>query len=402
MNFWVSLKLFNRILKVLTSSLCCMTFLQVAYATPYIPHSPKQVLEKLPTTTNSSVKQFKNLRSQLASDPNNIQLASQLAKLYIEQSREEGDPRYIGYAQAALAPWWNLTQPPVDILVLRATLLQSTHQFDKSLADLNLVLKLDHRNGQAWLTRATILQVQGEYAEALQSCERVYPLASALIALTCNSNVNNLSGHAAQSYKELKQGLEQTNNPSSSVQIWVLTLLAEMAERLGCISAAEKHFQQAIRLGNPDAYLLGAYSDFLLDQQRPKEVVKLLEDKTKIDPLLLRYAEALTAMHLPEGKIQIEAIRQRFDEAMMRDDTIHQREQSRFELRLMGDPKRALEIARLNWKIQKEPADARVYLEAALALNDKKATQSIMGWIESHHLEDAALKRLINQHSAAK
>jgi len=379
-----------------------MIFTQATYAAPYIPHSPNQVLEKLPTTTNSSVKQFKNLRSQLATDPNNIQLASELAKLYIEQSREEGDPRYIGYAQAALAPWWKLAQPPVDILVLRATLLQSTHQFDKSLADLNLVLKLDPRNGQAWLTRATILQVQGEYAKALQSCEHLYSLAPALITLTCKSNVNNLSGHAGQSYQELKQGLEQASNPSPSTQIWVLTLLAEMAERLEDIAAAEKHFQHAIRLGYPDAYLLGAYSDFLLDQHRPQEVVKLLEDKTKIDALLLRYAEALTAMHLPEGKNKIEVIRQRFDEAMMRDDTVHQREQSRFELRLMHNPKRALKIAKLNWEIQKEPADARVYLEAALALNDKKATLLIIGWIESHHLEDAALKRLMTQQSAAK
>lgn len=387
-------------LKILTTCLFCTMLMQTANATPYIPNTPYQVLEKLPSTTNSSVKQFKNLRLQLVSDPNNIQLASQLTRLYIEQSREEGDPRYLGYAQAALAPWWKLTQPPVDILILRATLLQSTHQFDKSLADLNLVLKLDHNNGQAWLTRATILQVQGEYAKALQSCEQLYSLAPALITLTCTSNVNNLSGHAAQSYQGLKQGLEHENDSSLSIQIWVLTLLAEMAERLGDIAAAEKHFQHAIGLGEPDSYLLGAYSDFLLDQHRPQEVAKLLKAKTKIDPLLLRYAEALTAMHLPEGKIQIEAIRQRFDAAMMRGDTVHQREQSRFELRLMHNPKRALEIARLNWEIQKEPADARVYLEAALALNDKNATLPLIGWIESHHLEDAALKRLVSNQSA--
>ena len=387
-------------LKVLTRYLFCAVLMQTANATPYIPNTPEQVLEKLPATANSSVKQFKKLRLQLASDPNNVQLASQLTRLYIEQSRKQGDPRYLGYAQAALQPWWKLTQPPVDILILRATLLQSTHQFDKSLADLNLVLKLDHNNGQAWLTRATILQVQGEYVKALQSCEQLYSLAPALITLNCISNVNNLSGQAAKSYQDLKQGLEQADNPSPSIQIWVLTLLAEMAERLGDAAAAEKHFQHAIRLGDPDSYLLGDYSDFLLDRHRPQKVVSLLMTKTKIDPLLLRYAEALTATNSPEGKIQIEAIRQRFDAAMMRGDTVHQREQSRFELRLMHNPKRALEIAKLNWEIQKEPADARVYLEAALALNDKNATLPLIGWIQSHHLEDAALNELLSSKSA--
>ena len=166
-----------------------IVMMQRAHATPYIPNNPNQVLEKLPQTINLSNKEFKNLRLQLASDPNNVDLATKLTKLYIEQSREEGDPRYLGYAEAALAPWWKHPQPPVDILVLRATLLQSTHQFDKSLADLDLVLKLDQSNGQAWLTRATILQVQGKYAKALRSCEQLDTLAPALITLTCTAKI---------------------------------------------------------------------------------------------------------------------------------------------------------------------------------------------------------------------
>ncbi len=378
-----------------------IVMMQGAYATPYIPNNPNQVLEKLPQTTNSSTKEFKNLRIQLASDPNNVELATKLTKLYIEQSREEGDPRYLGYAEASLAPWWKLAQPPVDILVLRATLLQSTHQFNKSLVDLDLVLKLDQSNGQAWLTRATILQVQGEYAKALRSCEQLYSLAPALITLTCIANVKNLNGQATQSYEELKAALEQTTDISPSIQVWVLTLLAEMAERLGDVAMAEKHFQHAIKFGDPDTYLLGAYCDFLLDQHRPQEVIDLLKTKTRVDPLLLRYAEALTAMHLPAAKMQVEALRQRFDAAMMRGDTIHQREQSRFELRLRNNPLRALEIAKLNWEIQKEPADARVYLEAGLASGKKDATLQLLRWLEAHHLEDAILKKMIANHKSA-
>ena len=269
-------------LKLITSSLLIivtMVTAQRAYATPYIPNNPKQVLEKLPQTINASNKQFKNLRLQLAADSNNVALATKLTKLYIEQSREEGDPRYLGYAEAALAPWWKLVQPPVDILVLRATLLQSTHQFDKSIADLDLVLKLDQSNGQAWLTRATILQVQGEYAKALRSCEQLDTLAPVLITLTCSANIKNLNGQATQSYQALKAALAQTPDVSPSIQIWVLTLLAEMAERLDDVAMAEKHFKHAIKLGDPDTYLLGAYSDFLLDQQRPQEVINLLKTK---------------------------------------------------------------------------------------------------------------------------
>ena len=335
------------------------------------------------------------VRAALAASPDDIMLACALAKLYIERSRNEGDPRYLGYAQAALSPWWKMLQPPLPVLVLRATLLQSTHRFNESLADLNSVLKMDRHNGQAWLTRATVLQVQGRYDEARKSCEQLYPLAPELITLTCLDNVANLRGQAHKSYEELKQALANSARTDTGIQVWVLTLLAEMAVRMGDSSQAQQHFRQAMALEPPDTYLLGAYSDFLLDQQRPAEVIALLKDKTRVDALLLRYALALKALNSPETAGQIEILKQRFDAAMLRGDTVHQREQSRFELQLRGNAVEALKVAQLNWAVQKEPADVRTFLEAATAANDKDAAQPLLGWLKSTGLEYAALTPLI-------
>ena len=371
------------------------------FASPYIPSSPAQVLEKLPANSATSTKEFKHLRAVLNVKPNNTSVATQLAKLYIERSRIEGDPRYLGYAQAALAPWWKLNAPPVEVLVLRATLLQSTHHFDPSLIDLNKVLKLDPKNGQAWITRATILQVQAKYAEAYQSCEHLYSIASTLITLTCATNIHNLSGQAQKSYAKLKAAYSESGETNPSIQVWVLTLLAEMATRLDDSKAAEQYFQQAIKIEEPDSYLLGAYSDFLLDEQRPQLVIQLLKTKTRIDALLLRYAEALKATKSAEVNIQIEALKQRFAAAMLRGDTVHQREQSRFELRLMQNPAKAMQIAKLNWEVQKEPADARVYLEAATAARDNASIQIMTQWLATHHLEDAALTKIVTKYNSA-
>ena len=397
-NFKVAQKM---LLKKLLGVLFYLTYLtcnQIACATPYIPSNPNQVLEKLPTSTSASQAEIKNLSAQLSAHPNDIGLAVKLARLYIERSREEGDPRYLGYAEAVLAPWWKLSKPPVDILVLRATLLQSTHQFDKSLADLNAVLKLDSANGQAWITRATILQVQGKYAAALKSCEELYALVPPLITMTCTSNIQSLSGKAAQSYSKLKAAYAQNLEADSSIQAWILTLLAEMATRLGDDTAAEQYFQNTMKIEEPDGYLLGAYSDFLLDKKRPQEVVELLKTKTKIDPLLLRYAEALKAINSAQAVKHTSALKQRFAAATMRGDTVHQREQSRFELRLMNNPKRALELAKLNWQIQKEPADARIYLEAAIAMNNKNEASIVIHWLAANQQEDAALSSIISKY----
>lgn len=385
-------KIFYKIFNILVISVFCQ---QNTFAVPYIPINPNQVLEKLPTSINIAPYAFNNLRTLLSANPNDLTLATKLAKLYIERSREEGDPRYLGYAQATLLPWWKLANPPIEILVLRATLLQSTHHFDQSLVDLDTVLKLDHANGQAWITRATILQVQGKYAEALKSCEQLDTLAPALIMLTCTSNVRSLSGQAVQSYKELKIAYAQNVDNNPDIQVWVLTLLAEMASRIGDDVAAENYFVTAINIENPDSYLLGAYADFLLDKKRPQEVITLLKTKTRVDPLLLRYAEALSLAHSHEAATQIQVLKQTFAAAVLRGDTVHQREQSRFELRLMNNSKYALVLAKLNWKIQKEPADARVYLEAAIATGNQIEVATITNWIKANKQEDVLLKKMV-------
>ena len=167
-----------------------------------------------------------------------------------------------------------------------------------------------------------------------------------------------------------------------------------MAHRLGDDRAAEVHFKNAMALAVADSYLLGSYADFLIDQARNGEVIALLKDKTRADGLLLRYALALNNTQSPDAAKLIRELRDRVAAAALRGDTVHQREQSRFELQLMKNPKLALQLAQANWKVQKEPADARIYLEAAAELDDKDAAQSVLSWLKQTGLEDAALDKL--------
>ena len=141
----------------------------------------------------------------------------------------------------------------------------------------------------------------------------------------------------------------------------------------------------------PDSYLLGAYADFLLDRGRAAEVAKLLKDKSRIDALLLRYAIALKAVSSADAAAQAEALRTRFDAAMLRGDTVHQREQARFELALRNDPKAAVRLAMLNWAVQKEPADLRILVEAAAASGDRAAAQTALDWIAATRIEDRTI-----------
>jgi tetratricopeptide (TPR) repeat protein len=362
-----------------------------AVATPYIPADGKKVVERLPSRADPLQRELLQLRAELSREPANLKLATALAQRYIEQARTAGDPRYLGYAQAALAPWWKLPQAPDEVLVLRATLRQGTHQFGAALADLDTVLKRDPNNAQAWLTRATVQVVTGDFAAARRSCMRLYARAPELIVQTCLSNVGSVNGDAMRSYAMLKAALERQADAGPELRGWVQTLLGEMAARLGDDAAADGWFRQAMAAAAPDSYLLAAYADFLLDRGRAADVARRLKDKGRIDALLLRYAIALKAIGSPDAPAQVEALRARFDAAMLRGDSVHQREQARFELALRSDPQAAVRLARRNWAVQKEPADLRILAEAAAASGDREATQLALGWVAKTRLEDQTI-----------
>ncbi len=378
-------------------------YARAAVATPSIPADDSEVLERLPVSPlDPGARKVRAIRAELAQQPGNMGLATRAAWLYVEQGRARSDPRYYGYAQAALAPWWAAPEPPVPVLVLRATIRQHNHDFEGALNDLARALQADPDNAQAWLTRAVILQVRGEYVEARRSCEQGLQRATPLVAAICVSGVESLNGGARKSYEILRRALTERYEPTLGARLWGLTLLAEIAARLGAADAAEAHFKEAIALGVPDDYLLGAYADFLLDQGRPKEVIELLPDASRADALLLRVALAEEMAGAPGLDAHVQALHDRFAAARLRGDAVHRREEARFALRILKRPREALQLARENWTVQREPWDARVFLEAALAVADPRAAREVLDFLGRTALEDVRMAQLSAQLRASQ
>ena len=370
-----------------------------AQAAPYIPSSGKQVIETLPRRGDPVRQQLRSLRAELNAKPTDVALATSVAQRYIALGRSETDPRYLGYAQAALAPWWTQAAPPPQVRLLRATLLQSTHQFGAALADLKGVLAAQPDNAQAWLTQATVQTVQGDYDGATASCAHLSNLSIELITVTCIANVGTVTGRSVKSEQLLDLTLERSANAPEELKEWALTLLAEMAQRRGNAAVAEARYKRALAMAPNDSYLLGAYADFLLEQKRAGEVLTLLRDQSRIDALLLRRALALQQQGGQEKALaaDIKELAARFDAAALRGDTVHQREQARFELLLRRDVPTALALAKKNWAVQKEPADIRIYLEAAVMARDAVAAKPVIDWVIRHKIEDVAAQRLMRQ-----
>ena len=381
------------------AAFACALIAQLAQAAPYIPAKGSDVVERLPRRNDPAQLELQGLRRQLAASPNDVTIATAVARHHISTARRETDPRYFGYAQAALAPWWSQSSPPAEVRLLRATLLQSTHHFPEAMLDLDAIVAADPQNSQAWLTRATVQTVRGDYQGATSSCARLSSITTQLVSMTCIASVGAMTGRSAASETLLETTLVRNADADPELQSWVLTLLAEIAERRGNAAVAEARYKKALAMTPRDSYLLGAYADFLLDQKRPAEVIALVRGQTRIDGLLLRHALALTqtpsaGAALKNADAELGA---RFAAAMQRGDSVHQREQARYELHVRGDARTALALAQKNWEVQKESADMRVLLEAALKSGNKAAATPALDWAARQGVEDVAVARLAKQ-----
>ena len=378
----------------------------IAQAAPFTPANDSDVVERLPlSATDPSVRRLQSLRKQLDAKPNDVPLRLEIARRYFDLAMAQGDPRYVGYASAALSPL-DKTPPNTSALaanywLTKGMLQQYSHNFDGALDSFNKASQADTQSPDPYAWRAAIYMVQANYSAAQTECNALKPLSTALFATGCSQYVQAHSGGATglqTAFDTLNAAVKSepysSNTASPELMLWEITRLAEMAIRLNRPAEAEAYFQRALKLGVTDQFLLGAYADFLLTQNKPDAVIELLSNWERSDILLLRLALAGKATKHPKATDWANKLRDRFKEAAQRGDRLHEQEAARFELDIENKPSQALALAVNNYKLQKEPRDAQVLLRAALAAKDATAAEPALTWLKQNNYEDANLKAL--------
>jgi tetratricopeptide (TPR) repeat protein len=279
-------------------------------------------------------------------------------------------------------------RPDPAALTSAASALQYLHRFGEALAMLDQAIAAQPQDGQAWLMKATILQVLGRFSEARRACQPLTLASGQLISLTCLTSVNSLTGRLGESYFVLRSVHADDARLPPGIRLWILNVLADMAEREGERAAAENYLLTALRTAPQDPYSKAQYADLLLQENRSAEVVSLLRTDEQQDNLLLRLAIAGTRLRSADGRRWSAMFQARLDAARQANDFTHAREQSRFLLEVRGDSADALALAARNWETQREPADVYVYLEAATAAGDHAALQTLREWMKQTGYQD--------------
>jgi hypothetical protein len=374
-----------------------------AGAAPVIPRDDAQVLETLPGKPGDpAALELRRLRAAVAAAPNNADSAARLARRYFDLAMEEGEPRYVGYAAAALRPWPEAAGTPAEILVLHGKLRQYRHDFSRAMADFDLALAADPANFAARAWRAAILMVQADYAGVRRECELLARHASELQSMACVAYLDATTGNARIAFERLSAALARAGRIDAGTELWMQTRLAEMAWRSGNPAAAERHFRAGLALGVNDNFLLAAYADFLLETGRAAEVLPLLKSWVRSDTLLLRLALAARQLKLADADKHVRALGERFADAALRGEKLHLQEEARYLLDLKGDARAALAAAAENYRTQREPRDALILIEAALAAREPAAAAPALQWLESSGFESDRLRRLAAQLKAVR
>jgi hypothetical protein len=266
---------------------------------------------------------------------------------------------------------------PDDVLMMRATLQQYLHEFDAAVGNLRLLLVRpgSERNAQAWLTLATVLRVQGRYADSDVACRQVGRAGVDVYASACLAENAALRGETSAARKSFEAMLADARLPAST-RGWLTTSLAELEERDGRAAAADAAYRAVLRLG-PDTYAAIAYADFLIAQRRPAEALALLKDETRTDAVVLRLAIAGTIARTAQGERDAAEMRERIALANERPEAriFHGREQAMFALVVEHAPERAVELARGDVARQREPLDLLVFAQAARASGQRDAIE---------------------------
>lgn len=391
----------RRVALQLAAALVLMSTLAVQ-AAPFMPASDAEVVERLPAG-DPALQRAEALRRQVAAQPRNTALRTEVARRYFDLAQAQGDPRYVGYAMGVLAPL--KASPPANAgyWFVRGLLEQYSHEFDAALSSLARAAQLDPRSPEPLAWRAAIFMVQARYPEALDECQRLAPLADPLWATGCRAYARAATGALQPAYDALLKALAEAHGKAPpALQLWVLVRLAEMAQRLDLPAQAERHFQQAQALGLADQFLLASHADFLLAHGRPAEVLTLLAAWERSDVLLLRLTLAAHASGDPRARDWTRQLRERFEAARARGDRLHEYEAARFELDIETRPARALRLAASNYVTQREPRDALILMRAALAAKQPAAAAPALDWLHASRYQDPVLTSLADRLHAAE
>lgn len=369
-----------------------------AYAHPrgHAPTEHAQALQHAEDKANAA--KLKKLHETLEKKPDEFEGTVAYARKVATQARRLGDTALLRGAEETLLPWEMDPDAPTEILILRANIKQIDHRFDEALEDLDRVLVREPSNPQALLSRAFIHATIGTATHGKNDCAALRSNVSVTIRETCSARILSLTGDLEKAHARMEAVIAVIRANNLQERMFALSVAAEIAERIGETETARAQYAKLISADREAVFARAAYADFLLAQGEHDEAANVIGPTPNTEALLL--LSALAGKHEEAGVAMQSAseMSARMAADRVNEDFSHAREYARFALDYLEDATLALEYAQENWRVQKEPIDARILARSAIANGRHDVLTEVRRWSEMTNMEDRRLQILFSKH----
>lgn len=323
--------------------------------------------------------------------------ATRLARQQFLLAMDQGDPSWLGRAQALLKPWWAGTELPADTLFVRGLIKQGLHDFESSRQDFEQAITLEPNRPEFWSWLLALDLVGSRLAQAQSTCQQIGERFGASEANACQGVLQVRSGQALKGLRLLDGLVGQPGFRDGSAADWLAFHRGEARRVLGQPQAALQIWLPALASGARPHGLRLAAVELLNDLGRYAQAARLNDQQPRSDALLvqaIRSAKGLGQQDIAKNLTQ--AFRERLARQTERGDGSNERPVVVFFLDVENKPDQALVLARQAWTSQKEPADAILYGRAALATRNRDAAKEVVTWLQQTGYREAPQETLFS------
>ena len=369
----------------------------------FLPQASAVVLAASVHTAGGRSSSLRALDQAWRAQPQDLPAALAYARAVFTLGFNEGDLRWFGSAKAALTPWWQAADLPADGHFMRGLVKQGFHDFDGGLQDINRAIALDPARAEFWSWRFALHLLLANMDAAQQDSEDIARRFGPEEGQIYSAVLAYRTGQALAAVQKLSASIRLPDYQDAASQVWIGFHLGE-AHRVAQQPEQAIALWQRLLLVHPQSHLLRLSLADLLNQQGRFQQAKAVAtaNSTQLnsnltDALLMQALLASRGLKAPDEAALAQQMAARLQSQALRQESLIERPKLIYQIAYGQDLAAGLALSIENWQQQKEPPDAVLFAQAALARQQARAAEPVVQWAQTTGYTDPQLAPLITQ-----
>lgn len=369
----------------------------------FLPQASAVVLAASVHTAGGRSSSLRALDQAWRAQPQDLPAALAYARAVFTLGFNEGDLRWFGSAKAALTPWWQAADLPADGHFMRGLVKQGFHDFDGGLQDINRAIALDPARAEFWSWRFALHLLLANMDAAQQDTEDIARRFGPKEGQIYSAVLAYRTGQALAAVQKLSASIRLPEYQDAASQVWIGFHLGE-AHRVAQQPEQAIALWQRLLQVHPQSHLLRLSLADLLNQQGRFQQAKAVAtaNSTQLnsnltDALLMQALLASRGLKAPDEAALAQQMAARLQSQALRQESLIERPKLIYQIAYGQDLAAGLALSIENWQQQKEPPDAVLFAQAALARQQARAAEPLVQWAQTTGYTDPQLAPLITQ-----